>query len=64
MDPEKLNQKMLDPQKILDIQLYYWGLPIAKVRFFSLSFYTACSLSFYTAWHTALYNMEKDILLL
>ena len=61
--PKNWIKKFWTPKKkILDIQLYYWGLPIAKVRLLSLSFYTACSLSFYTAWHTALYNMEKDIL--
>ena len=62
--PNNWIKKFWTPQKFLDIQLYYWWLPIAKVRLLSLSFYTACSLSFYTAWHTALYNMEKDILLL
>ena len=63
--PPKKNKNKMDPPKkphlfyppgVTLIQLYYWGLPIAKVSLLSLSFYTA--------WQTALYNMEKDILLL
>ena len=48
--PQKKNHLVI-PQGVTLIQLYYWELPIAKVRLLSLSFYTAL--------HTALYNMEK-----
>ena len=54
--PPQKKTHLFDPPGVTLIQLYYWGLPIAKVR--------PLSLSFHTALHTALYYMEKDILLL
>ena len=37
---------------------------LPRSAYFHFRFIRWLSLSFYTAWHTALYNMEKDILLL